>query len=791
MTKQDLAALLASITPPDAAAANQFAERCERVVERVDALMLARPDLDALIGVLNHAQMHRNHRHHGAFMASLFADYDASRLLETVLWVLPVYQVQGFTLGYWEAQLAAWQTALAELLDADVWQQIAPIYAWIHEHLDAFHRLGLEDQANLNQAFQLFGDRSGDQMMMRIIQTTPLAFCITDEQGFFEYTNPAYCTFYGYSPVELIGEHFTKIVHPAARQQLIELHDQFIAGAGEIRGEWAVIDRTGSSRYVLADAVRILGGDGRPRKVTFIVDITQRKETEIALRESQARFARLTSQLGDRLFFFTNAPDGRLLYLSEGFKPLLGGVSPEEAIGQCWRDLADWSPESRASVSEEHWSRLLQADANARFELSFRHPDGDWRQLEVHACRIFDQQRELELIEGIALDVTEQRAQDARLRTLMRAVEQAPVSITVTDTQGDILYVNPYFTQLSGYSSEEAIGKNMLFLQSGEHEQAFYQQMWATLEGGETWRGELINQNKQGRRYWVDAAISPVFDDQGVLRNYVAVKQDIKDRKELERIREDVERIMRHDLKAPLHPIINLPELLLMDDSLSAEQRQDIDLIRQSGRDMLDLIDRSLDLFKMESGQFCYRASHVDLIKIVQTACTFIAEPLSRKQLRLVLRHNDQALPLESAATSAPGAVMVAAEAGLLLSMLGNLLTNAVEASPPGETLRLDIREQGADGKVDAGTDAGTDAESDAGTNDRVLLDICNRGAVPAPVRERFFDKYCTHGKPNGTGLGTYSAKLMADTMGFRLSMSTSDAEDRTCIHLRMPASHR
>ena len=74
---------------------------------------------------------------------------------------------------------------------------------------------------------------------------------------------------------------------------------------------------------------------------------------------------------------------------------------------------------------------------------------------------------------------------------------------------------------------------------------------------------------------------------------------------------------------------------------------------------------------------------------------------------------------------------------------------------------------------------------------DRVLLDLCNGGAVPAPIRERFFEKYCTHGKPNGTGIGTYSAQLMADTMGFRLSMSTSDVEDRTCIHLWMPASQQ
>ena len=221
---------------------------------------------------------------------------------------------------------------------------------------------------------------------------------------------------------------------------------------------------------------------------------------------------------------------------------------------------------------------------------------------------------------------------------------------------------------------------------------------------------------------------------------------------------------------------------------------------------MFDLIDLSLDLFKMESGQFTYNAKQVDLMSVVQTVRTYFAEPLSRKQLSLVLRHNGQSLSLESAAASERSAVMVAADARLLLSMLGNLLTNAVEASPPGETILLDIREhREADAAPQAtqerwmmrlgireyGAMDGAMDGVDRGTNDRIRFDICNCGAVPALIRERFFEKYCSSGKPNGTGLGTYSAKIMADTMGFRLSMSTSDVEDRTCVHLWMPASQQ
>jgi PAS domain S-box-containing protein len=501
-------------------------------------------------------------------------------------------------------------------------------------------------------------------------------------------------------------------------------------------------------------------------------EMAGREQAEAALRESQARFARLTTELADRLFFFTSATDGEMLYLSEGYRRLVG-CHPEDAHGLHWRDLAEWAPESLAKVlgASERW--LNDGREKARFELSFRHPEGKWRQLEVHAYRIFDQERELELIEGIALDVTEQRSMDARLRTLAAAVEHAPVSITVTDAQGQILYVNPHFSKLSGYAREDVIGHNPRLLKSGEQDADFYERMWTTLKRGETWRGELVNKSKDGQLYWVATAIAPVRDAQGTLLNYVAVKEDISDRRELDRIKEDVERIMRHDLKTPLNLVINLPELLLLDDALSHEQRENVEMIRDAGKRMLEMIDLSLDLFKMETGQYANVPCRVDLLRILRDLLASMRQRIAEKRLRILLKVDGEALPAATLFDPAAPAVvaslparslMIAADARLLFSMLGNLLTNAVDASPGGGEIRVEIQRQ-----------------------ECVLLDLCNQGAVPEAIREHFFEKYRTCGKQGGTGLGTYSAKLMADTMGFDLSMTTSDADNRTCIALRMP----
>ena len=100
-----------------------------------------------------------------------------------------------------------------------------------------------------------------------------------------------------------------------------------------------------------------------------------------------------------------------------------------------------------------------------------------------------------------------------------------------------------------------------------------------------------------------------------------------------------------------------------------------------------------------------------------------------------------------------------------MFSILSNLLSNAVEASPVIETITIDLEQQ-----------------------ENVILGMCNVGTVAEAVRKHFFEKYKTYGKQGGTGLGTYSAKLMSDVMGFKIYMDTSDAENRTCIWLTMPA---
>lgn len=228
---------------------------------------------------------------------------------------------------------------------------------------------------------------------------------------------------------------------------------------------------------------------------------------------------------------------------------------------------------------------------------------------------------------------------------------------------------------------------------------------------------------------------------------------DISERMKITQFREDVERITRHDLKTPLSAFTALPELLLMDDNLTEEQRESLRLIREAGQRMLGMINLSLDLFKMETGTY-------SLPQEVFPLSSPLAKALSG--MRALTRAHDvgiKAPPPEDAED-----IFLCGDEDLLVSLLENLIKNALEASPMGGSVEL--RTSAADGKL--------------------TLTLRNAGTVPEDVLPRFFEKYATSGKKHGTGLGTYSALLVATAHGGELALDTSEP-GHTTLRLTLP----
>jgi len=171
--------------------------------------------------------------------------------------------------------------------------------------------------------------------------------------------------------------------------------------------------------------------------------------------------------------------------------------------------------------------------------------DGTLHWIWVKGRGFFDQQGRLLKISGIAMDIDERKQAEERLRLLAAALEEAATAVVLTDHQGAILWVNSAFTQMTGYAAEEAMGRNLSLWPSGEQDAASYAALWNTIAAGTVWRGEVVNRKKDGSLYTEEMTVAPVRSEAGAISHYVAIKQDITQRKLAEQALQDAEQKYR------------------------------------------------------------------------------------------------------------------------------------------------------------------------------------------------------------------------------------------------------
>ncbi|WP_415714014.1 response regulator [Maridesulfovibrio sp.] len=225
------------------------------------------------------------------------------------------------------------------------------------------------------------------------------------------------------------------------------------------------------------------------------------------------------------------------------------------------------------------------------------------------------------------------------------------------------------------------------------------------------------------------------------VRNHLELREAV-------RMREDVERIMRHDLKSPLTSVISLPQLILMSGDFDDHIKSMLGRIEDAGYTVLSMINMSTALFKMERGTYSFVPESFDLAAVVRKVFLGYEDTAQMRGQELVLE-------IEGS-TAVPGQeFMFFGEELLCYSMLGNLVGNAVDASPKGGTIRVRLQQ----------------------TDDSVRISVHNPGMVPEDIKNRFFAKYATSGKDRGTGLGTYSAKLIAQAHKGDIFMDSVDNE--------------
>lgn len=259
--------------------------------------------------------------------------------------------------------------------------------------------------------------------------------------------------------------------------------------------------------------------------VTF-VDITERKNSELALKESEEKFRAIFENNSSAMAIIEK--DTTISMVNKEYCRI-GHYEEKDIIGKSW--TTQIPPEDLERLKEYNRLRLEDPrNAPEHYEFSFYRGDGQIR----HSLMSVGFIRSTQKIVCSFTDITERRLMEEELLKLSQAVEQSSVSIVITDKNGIIEYVNSKFLEITGYSLDEVVGNNPRILKSGEKPLEEYQTLWGTITSGNEWRGVFHNKKKNGELYWESAVISAIKNGHGEITHFLAVKEDITERKQAE-----------------------------------------------------------------------------------------------------------------------------------------------------------------------------------------------------------------------------------------------------------------
>lgn len=479
-----------------------------------------------------------------------------------------------------------------------------------------------------------------------------------------------------------------------------------------------------------------------------IVEGQEQKKVRKVLQESDVRFRSLIQNSSDIIRILDK--DGRIIFDSPSSVKILG-YPPDYLLGRSPLDFIH--PDDRERVRKDLSKVYARKNPGTPTEFRMRKADGEYLDVESIGMNMVG----VPGVDGIVITtrpITERKRAEERLRMLSRAVEDSPATVVVTDIKGNIEYVNPKFTQLTGYTFEEAMGENPRILKSGKTSAMEYKRLWKTILSGEEWRGEFLNKKKNGELYWESAIISPIRGDKGEIAHFVAVKEDITERKRMERELTEAKERAELYLDLMSHDINNLNQvamgyLELANETLALDNAEK------------ELVSKPLEALASSS-------TLIDNVRKLQQAMEggLKTDNINLKELLSKL--------MGEYSSSNGRAVTINLEVeddchvranGLLHDVFANLIGNAIKHSTESKHLEINI-------KLDKST-----------FNDETFCRVAvedNGPGVPDSLKGKLFNRFQRgKTKAHGKGLGLYLVRSLVD-----------DFHGEVLVEDRVPGDH-
>lgn len=509
----------------------------------------------------------------------------------------------------------------------------------------------------------------------------------------------------------------------------------------------------------------------------------------------------LLTNLSSMIYRCKNDENWTMLFASQGAVKLTG-YSSDDLINNSVVAYADLIDTRDQQLVVDVVNKAIATKEHFTMEYRIHTKDNRIKWVWEQGIVVYDQEGEVLFLDGKIMDISDRKHIEQEQKKLATAVQQTDEIVLITDLSGSIEYVNPAFEKITGYTSEEAIGKNPRILKSGQHSPDFYENIWSTLAKGRVWRGRLANRRKDGSEYIAEATISPIRDQQGELTNFVGVQRDISHEIALEKNLRQAQKLeamgtlaggIAHEIKTPVQFVSsNLAFTMESFPDLTEYITRCADLMKQSSKEdttfleILQLYEDKDITYLLEEIPLALQQSQdgINQVSKIVLSMKQFAHPGEEGKVDMDLNdalnntatvcRNEWRYIAEMEFHLDPSLPHVACHRSEVNQVFLNIIVNAAHAIGSTENA------EAGKGKISINTRL---------LNQYVEVSIAdNGGGIPVSIRERVFDPFFTTKEPGkGTGQGLAIAhSIIKEKHGGELTFESVEGSGTT-FYIRFP----